>query len=665
VKEATVNSELGLRSGVRLLSRLLLQGQRVDWRYSLVVILVITGLFSTPLVLGSIRNRVYAALKTQIEKENNAREISLQLREETAAPLTRERVAQLLQDHPDAEAVGNYKLVVSVEGPERSDLPTLHTLEPGDPRTAPLAIEPGVPETFGLTDLIVSDALGQLLFLPPSRKESAEERKRETEEAWNGLWADGKFQGPPLRLRINDIPLAPEFRLVARRRLPGRGLYGSTALGIALKRYARGLGAPELGLPADEGLLQAALPKLATTRCLLFLTEDSCPPSELAKLARRLEELHFPTATSTAWPPRLGSTLGVSLTEVVNEGGVPVTRPLRANCSELLAPALSTACPEVPVFSDLTVDVGLEVAAGERHSVPLRASLPELRSRLAASTSPRPPAGGGVLDLTVPRTLGLAAGTDVTVRVVSGAAVPARVQSLYDCAAADCPTFADELVAFRLANLAEGAVTVASLEPVTYVPAPRDEEFDEILLYPRSVEEVERVAGALRDHALYEGYNVAYNAAAIDKLMRQDSRLKTLFGLTMALSALFLGLALGSLAQINLERRRRQMAQLLILGFARRFVRRLVLAEALALTVFASVAAAGLTSLLCGAARVFLAGRGGDGSNRGDFDVVLKAMVIDPAAFALVFGVVVLCTTVIAFFAARRAAQADPLTLLD
>jgi hypothetical protein len=45
--------------------------------------------------------------------------------------------------------------------------------------------------------------------------------------------------------------------------------------------------------------------------------------------------------------------------------------------------------------------------------------------------------------------------------------------------------------------------------------------------------------------------------------------------------------------------------------------------------------------------------------------VIVEAMRVDPQAFGLVLTVVAACTGLIALAAARRAAQSDPLTLMD
>jgi hypothetical protein len=670
-EDRLVPDDLNARSGPRVFAGLLLSGQRVDWRYSLVVILVITGLFSTPLALGSIRNRAYVAVREQIEKENNVREISLWQAKDDAPPLNAERRAEIADGLPGARVVGNYKVVVSVEGPEGADLPTLQTLEPEDPRAAPLGIVPGVPAKFGLTDLVISDALGQLLYV------KGEDDKEQREKKWQALWtADGRFRGGPLRLSVNDQPLAPAFRVVARRTLPGRGLYGSQALGEALRRYSRGFGAPGIGLPIDEGLTQAALPKLAAPRCVLLLDRDdpTCDRTGQDRLLARLRLLHH--AVGGEVRPPLGDlathrAVAVALREVVHEGKAVRIEEMRGDCGEVLAPQLVESCTGSLVVPDLHRAVRLEVPGRPAAALPVqvvaggaevRALLPGA-AQLASRHGRAPAASDGAFDLAVPAHFGLEVGVAVTLRV-GEIAVPAQVQSFYRCGQTidPCPVLADPEAVLRLANLAEGTVELRSVEPVVFVPAATGEEYDEILVYPATVEAVEPTSAALKK--LLPGYAVQYNAAALDKLRRQDDRLEALFNLTIALSALFLVLALGALARINIERRSRQMAQMLILGFARGFVRRLVVAEYLLLTLFAALAAAGLTHLLCLVARVLLAKTTTESAGQ-DFGVIVQSMAVDPKAFLVVFAVVAVCTWLIAIVSAWRAAQADPLDLLD
>ena len=637
-------------------TELLLKGQRVDWKYSLVVILVITGMFSTPLALGSIRNRVYVAVKEQIEKENNAREISLQVVRDDALRLDSRLIADLGERFPKLQAVGNHKLVVSVEGPEGADFLTLQTLAPADPRQDWLQIAPGVPADFGLTDLVLSDALGRLLY----------------GTSWDELWVEGVFLGPPLRLRVNDLALALELEVVARRTLPGRGLYGSQALGAALRRYTLGFGAAELGLPTDQELVEHALPRPATARCVMLLEDEdpSCVAERRDQLARRLRELQYQVEPDPS--PELVmvggyQALSVALGEMVDEGPRTVRREILGNCRELLALHLVERCSSALVLPDLSVELMLERANGEAEAATVMAAGEDVRQllpgarELADRHGVAPPSSDGFIGLTVAADVELELAEVVSLRL-AGEWVPARIEGFYACPDdGSCPAFADPVTTFRLHNLQEGSIEVFARDPLTFVPADRGTEFDEVLVYVPDVEQVEAVSRELRD--LFAGINVQYNVAALDKLRRQDSRLSALFNITITLSALFIVLALGALARINVERRSRQMAQMLILGFSRRFVRRLIVAEYLLLTTLSSLFAVGLTALLCAAARRFLSA-GAAGAERG-FEVIVQSMSVDARAFLQVFVVVALCTWLIALISAEKAARTDPLNLLE
>ncbi len=644
------------RATVAVFTELLVKGQQVDWKYSLVMILVITGMFSTPLALGSIRNRVYAAVKEQIEKENNAREISLLVASGDAPRLDERVVKDLMHRFPELQVVGNHKLVISVEGPEGADFLTLQTLAPGDPRSDWLRIVPELPIDFGLTDLVLSDTLGRLLY----------------GSDWDDLWAGGEFLGPPLSLRVNDLEITTDFTVVARRTAPGRGLYGSQDLGSALRGYTSGFGAIELGLPTDPQLVEHALPRLATAGCVVLLDErdPTCDAERRGQLSRRLLELQYrvESGPTRRLPAITGyRVLGFALGEAVDEGAQTVRREIEGDCRALLAPHLVDRCGSAVVLPDLAVELTLERASGEARTVTVAAVTRDVRRLLSGARQPverhgtTPPSADSLPGLTVATASGLELAEEVNLRL-AGDWLPARIDGFYSCPEGNpCPAFADPMTTFRLHNLQQGAVEIFSRDPLIFIPAHRGTEYDEVLAYVPEVEQVEAVSEVLR--GLLPGISVQYNLAALDKLRRQDSRLSALFNVTIVLSALFIVLALGALALINVERRRRQVAQMLILGFSRRFVGRLIVAEYLLLTTLSSLASLGLTALLCGAARRFLSAAAG-GTERG-FEVIVQSMSVDGSAFLQVFAVVALCTWLIAQVTARRATGADPLHLLE
>ncbi|MDY7092577.1 MAG: ABC transporter permease [Acidobacteriota bacterium] len=654
------------RSGAGLLLRFLVAGLRVDWRFSLVVILVITGLFSTPLALGSIKNRVYAAVKEQIEKENNAREIRLELADEAGRKLDDNLIRDLeaeTEEFQNLDAVGNRKLVVSIEGPEGSDFLTLQTLEPGDPRATPLGIVPGIPADFGLADLIVSDTLGQRLY---------------GEETWQELSQTGEYPlADNLRLSINELPISAAFRVVARRTLPGTGLYASPQAGEALRRYTSGFGAVEFELPADDALVQAALPQVVTNRCRILLEEadPSCTAEAQSTLERRLRDQHHDLEPSSEidYPSIDGhQSFLLAPQELFEPGGQNEIRPRYGRCRDIVRPQLIDRCTRAKVVDELHLTLSVvqrdpaeiedstrqvELVSLDPEYLGLLDGWQDLRDRFGTL-----PPTSTELVFTLPLSENRGIGDRLTI-TVGDHSLPIRVGSFYRCNPEEpCPWIADPRTVFRLKNLVDGIVDVASLEPFVLIPSGATESFDQILAYAPDVQEVPKIAEHLQEQ--YPGLSVQYNAAALDKLERQDSRLSVLFTLTMTLSALFLFLALAALAQINLERRSRQMAQMLILGFRRQFVRRLVVAEYVLLTTLSAIASLGFTAVLFAIARSQLRSSPNTSSGR-DFAVIVDSMSIDPKAFLVVFTGVLVCTSLIAMVSARGAAKADPLTLLD
>lgn len=649
------------RTGMRQLLGFLLKGQRVDWQYSLVVILVITGMYSTPLVLGSIRNRVYVAVKAQIEKENNAREIELQPGRGKARPIDNQLIDELRQRYPATEVVGNYQIVVTVVGPEGSDFLTLQTLTPNDPRQHALQIVPDVPASFGLNDVVVSDGLGRILY----------------GDDWDTLWSDGASRDSvePLRLEINGLPVEAQFSVVARRRLPGRGFYVSIAAGQELRRYTQGFGSALLGLPIDEGLVQFALPKLVSDHCILFLevADPSCSETARKQLTRRLQDLHFQVENAPtlafALTDQSHLPVGVRLTELVEQDGRVVVSSAPAVCREALTPHLVDRCSSALILPDLVVEsVTLKREQGPMRMATVVGLTEDVENLLpgAAEMHDRygsaPPAADGAIGISVAAGWGFNLGEAVSLEV-AGELLPARVRAFYACADPDCPIATSSLEALRLRNVQEGSVEVRSREPLIFVPKAKGYEYDEVLVYAPEVEGVEPLAAALQTS--YPDYTVNYNMTAIDKLERQDARLSMLFTITITLSAIFIILALAALAQINVKRRSRQMAQMLIMGFSRRFVGGLVVAEYLFLTVASSLASLGLTASLCGLGRHFLRRTTAQEETSRDFEVIVESMNVDVEAFLLVFSIIAICTTMIAFVAATRAAKSDPLSLLD
>ena len=648
--------------------KLLIQGLKVRWAYSFVVILVIAALFSTPLILGSIKNRVYVAVKEQVEKENNAREITIQ--QVDNVPLNKKFVRDLRSRYSH-QIVGNMKSVVMVEGPQDAQIQTLQTLVPDDPRTASLQIRPKISSRFGLFDLVVSDHLGETLY-------GAEE--------WHRLWSenDSKFNGKPLNLAINDIPLtakSAKFKVVARQTMPGRKISASEQLGRCLKRYSIGLGCEEVGLPLVPEQIQYSLPKFETKHCLLEFSNEQCDEAQQKKITKRLKAENFQLETL---PNQVDSINRVQVTLTrFNELNGHV-EPTTGDCEQRLYHHLQ-ACPYAIVTSQVSVEVDLLTQSGFK-KILLSGIGPDSYDLLPGIVEMTDQWGGRKLDfwtdglsengieIVAPYDVNMPLGSlDLRVARASGKSIlPAFITSYYQCSKGmDCPFYTKPEIVFRLQNVKEGTAIFKSendksennVAPIFYPTKQQQRiDYDEILLYANSVEEVPQLHGTL-ENFLPNGYKVQYNIYAIDKLKRQDQRFTTLFQLTLWLSVGFIILAVAALAKINIDKRRRQMAQLFILGHSKLFVGLLLVSESLLLTLLASILALGVGWGVLEATSYYL--QFSTGQDATEFATIVNAMDLDLSAFSIVFLIVVSVTTLVASIAAFFASKIDPVELLD
>jgi len=640
--------------------KLLVQDLRVRWAYSLVVIFVIAALFSTPLILGSIKNRVYVAVKEQVEKENNAREITIQQAENV--PLDGNFLSDLSSKYPN-QLVGNMKSVVMVEGPEDVQIQTLQTLVPDDPRTQALQITPTIPADFGLFDLVVSDHLGESLY---------------GAEKWHQLWNQeaSRLTGKSLTLAINDIPLRGQFRVVARQTMPGRKIYASEQLGMCLKKYAIGLGCQEVGLPMVPEQVQYSLPKFQTRHCLLEFPNEQCDSAAQAKITKRLRAENFQVEKTQNMVADI-SRFQVTLTQINELNGQ--VEPTKGDCEQRLYHHLQ-ACPYAIITSKISLKkVDLE-QSGNINTIQLSGISPDSYDFLPGIDEMTNKWGGRKLDfwtdgisedgieMVAPYSVNTQLGAaELRVTGDSGESrLPAFITAYYQCPTGmNCPFYTKPNLVFRLQNMMEGTAIFKHNEDVPAIFYPTEQQqridYDEIFFYANQVEEVEGLHEELKK--ALPGYNVQYNIYAIDNLKRQDQRLTTLFKLTLWLSVVFILLAVGALAKINIDKRRRQMAQLFLLGYSKLFVSLLLVCEYVLLTVLASILAIGVGWTVLEATVYYL--QISTGQDTTEFATIVNAMSLDISAFSMVFLTVVLVTTVVAAVAAILASKIDPVELLD
>jgi len=634
----------------QLLLKLLVQGLRVDLAYSIVVILVITALFSTPLILGSIKNRVYVAVEKQIVNVNNAREITIQ-QIETSAHLDSDFLANLRSKYRDFHIFGNLKPVVMVKG-TGSNISTLKTAVHNDPRTESLQIKPKIPANFGLFDVVVSDPLGEILY----------------GDEWYSLWdtKTAQFTGKPLTLSINDIPIKGEFKIVARQTASGFGLdiYASEQLGIALKKYSIGLGAEELGLPMVPDQVQYALPRFETMHCILELPNSQCNTEQQTKMIERLKAEKFQVK------PRDKNVVDIHRFQITLtkfdqfKGQIQLTK---GHCEKRLYHHLQV-CPSAVVTPQISLSTDLVATDDTKKAIQLAGITSASYDLLPGIQEMMNQHGGRKLnfwdegisengiEMIAPYHDNISLGT-VNLHV-AGTSIPAFVTAYYQCSEErDCPFYTTPLAVFRLQNIIDGTAIFKSGNPPVFYPTEQQlrVDYDEILFYANQVEEVETWSEKLEQEL--PGYKVQYHIAAINKLKRQDQMLSGVFQLTLTLSIIFIVLAVGALAKMNVDKRRRQMAQLFILGYSKSFVSLLLVCEYFLLTALASVAAIGVGSIVFSATRHLFQSHLGA--------TIVNAMRLDIGAFGNVFFIVVLLTTFVASLAAYLASKSDPVELLD
>jgi hypothetical protein len=645
---------------------LLVGGQRVDWQFSLIMMLVIGGLICTPLILGSIRDRAYQVHKREVEITNNAREIRISSSgERSKAQLDDEFVAGLAVAEPTAVVFGNFTVAIKPEGPRNVvEVPSASALARKDPRIDVFDIETINTAGLEFRDLIISDTLGRRLY---------------GAEAWEAAWVGGRFAGPPLRLNYANQTLAGDFQIVGRQKRGRDGLFFSPRLGNELRSISDGLGSPELAVPPNAELVAISLPKLRTGACVLHLPEISvCPREARQNLSYDLRSRQHIVEQGSIIARFLGGTQpGMSQTinmmEARDSRDDSAYQPSSANCSDLIGPMVTDHCQQATLMQLATANVA--VRAQDPANKVTRAQLlgvsPEMFALMQLGIEapadppivPRSLEATGVIQVVAPASTGLT--RDEPFAVIAGAAtLRGRVAATYPCKG-DCRIFADVESTFRLQNIADGLVEVVSGDPLSLRPKRTQIQYDEVLVYPGTVEEVVDLSNRLKA-LLGDDYRVSPNMIAINNLKRDNARLSAIFLVTVVFALVFLLLSLGALSKINVDRRRRQMAQLLILGVSRWFVRLLVLCEYFLITILSTLFALMVSALLCAGLRMLiLGGYLGEMPTDAGFQRVVNAMEIDPGMFAQLCGIVIICSLAIASMVAMSASRANPIELLD
>ena len=646
-----------MKKQIQLMVQMLFKGLKVDMAYTIVVILVITSMFSTPLILGSIKNRVYVAIKDQIEKENNARELSIHLADSSGRhQLNDAFIQQLKSRFPQYNIVGNHKHVVMIEGPEGNQLQTLQILVPHDPRTEAFQIRPGIPDNFGPFDIVVSDSLGQLLY----------------GDNWDLLWSKdfNTFKGEPLKLYINDIPLKGKFNIVARQTSFGRRIFANANTGIEIEKYTMGLGSEKLGLPNDPKLIPYSLPKIQSSKCFVVFSKNSCTQQQQETIVKRIKAENYYIQKTQAISDHTDQ-YDVTLTQINEFGGKVKIIETKGNCFSGLAHQVEL-CSDAAIFSNVSFETNIVSNSGKSKKNIIIQSLCSRMYELLPGIKEMMNQHGGMritfekngitqrgIEMIAPSSSNIKLGS-ASLRL-GDKALPAFITGYYESEDINAPFFSTDYAVQRLQHVADGIAIYQHGDPPLFMPTQPKIDYDEVLFYANQLEEVKPLYHQIQ--SFIPDYRVEYQIFAISKLERQDKRLSTLFALTMILSILFIIFSVGALAKINVDKRKRQMAQLFLLGFSKWYVSTLIVSEYLVLTLAASLASIGVGSGVFFIARNFIQSTGVKQST--DFTTIINAMAIDPGAFINVFAIVVIFTSIVSGFAAYYASKSDPVELLD
>jgi hypothetical protein len=635
----------------------LLNGQKVEWQYSLVTLLVIVGLISTPLILGSIKNRTYTSLKQEVETINNALQISVEKNSDSAKVRLNNSFLEKLKKN-NFIGYGNREFYMRVKGPSGALLANVVTLNHSDPlikvyNVSWLDEEQRRKQALNDNQVLIPDRIGYKFF---------------GSKSWDKIKAGDKAISRIVDLEINDRQLSQEFEVVGH--FTGRKvIFINPSVSREIFLFTVGLGSKKLGLSADPELSALSLPKLSTKSCILVLPNDGiCSKSQRDLLQRRLDDLSFSVEKLNIFQfLDKGEFTQFKVTNTSEKGlrgeyDCKQNIHINANryCKNSLVYNHITGSVDVRNISDKTIEkiqlVGVDADLYNHHG---------LRDVGLQKMNITSLSREGIIDV---RTSKTQVTKNYELIELAGEKFKFTQTQDYQSCSEDCNFYVEKNALNNLINLQDGSVDIVSSDnqsKYAFRRVTKDEDYEEVYVYSSQIEVVESDAKKLSE-LLGSDYRVDFNLTAIRKLKSSNSKMETLFQLTMSFSMVFLLLSLSALSKITISRRNRQVAQMLILGYPKNFVKRLIVGEYVILTIVGTLLAAIFSWLLCIALRIYLVNELDSLSGRDEsFRRVIESLTIDLSALLNTGLLVFITTVIVGFVTASISVRVDPVQLLN
>jgi ABC-type antimicrobial peptide transport system permease subunit len=533
----------------------------------------------------------------------------------------------------------------------------------------------------------------------PDDNQFPEEQKLYSKQEWNNKTTQltAKLYYSIDEKGSNNQPLN-NFKIVASLKKQGE-VYISKTVAKELRRYSNGLGSGLFNLPARADLVQQSLPPFATSQCVIQLKNQTCNQQQQQVILDNLKLANYGLNPIVKTDDRPLTTVEITLTKKDNDSKI---EEHQMDCQKTLVSYLQY-CPDTAITPKIAVNtkidgVDTQLIGINENSYPLLLNSiqlnstqggikPDFQNKAIVNNS---------IELIAPfhkqtevllseqevvpdfydeyfddinigypeeyeQQKNIKLGTETQI-IVGNNTIPASIKSYYQCNDIVCPFYTSDHTVFRLKNISDGLITM-TINPISFLPVKAEVDYDNILFYAHNVEEVTRLKNELQS-GIAKNYTVNITAwYQIETLEKQGKQWSMIFLFTGILSVIFILFILGALAKINIDLKKREIAQLLLLGYSKFFVGLLVIFEYVLLTTIGATLALGVGELFFMAIKWHLENTVDKTDT--DFSVFANSFTIDILAFLNLFGFVMPVTIFIAVVAAYITAKTDPVDLLD